>query len=77
MVHQPAFQSIWPAAPSLRWGMSIDLECIYVGAVEEMKCVVRVYSKFTVSYKEGIVVMDVSWRVVVFCYCLLWLDTHI
>ena len=35
LVHQPAYLSIWPAAPSLQRG-------VYVGAVEEMVFVVCV-----------------------------------
>ena len=42
MVHQPASPSIWPAAESLRRGLSTNLgvqRCVYVGVVEEMMCV--------------------------------------
>ena len=43
LVHQPAYLSIWPAAPSHQQGMSanswVTVRCAYVGAVEEMVCV--------------------------------------
>ena len=45
VVHQPASPSIWPAVQSLRRGLSTNpgaTMCAYVGAVEEMMCVVCV-----------------------------------
>ena len=45
VVHQPASPSIWPAVQSLRRGLSTiqGRQCgAYVGAVEEMMCVVCV-----------------------------------
>ena len=45
VVHQPASPSIWPAVQSLRRGLSTNQgrQCgVYVGAVEEMMCVVCV-----------------------------------
>ena len=45
VVHQPASPSIWPAVQSLRRGLSTNpgRQCgAYVGAVEEMMCVVCV-----------------------------------
>ena len=45
VVHQPASPSIWPAVQSLRRGLSQiqGRQCgAYVGAVEEMMCVVCV-----------------------------------
>ena len=46
VVHQPASPSIWPAVQSLRRGLSTNSrggQCgAYVGAVEEMMCVVCV-----------------------------------
>ena len=44
VVHQPASPSIWPAVQSLRRGPQIQgRQCgAYVGAVEEMMCVVCV-----------------------------------
>ena len=45
VVHQPASPSIWPAVQSLRRGLSTNPggQCgAYVGAVEEMMCVVCV-----------------------------------
>ena len=45
VVHQPASLSIWPAVQSLRRGLSTNpgRQCgAYVGAVEEMMCVVCV-----------------------------------
>ena len=45
-VHQPASPSFWPAVQSLRRGLSTNprgQQCgAYVGAVEEMMCVVCV-----------------------------------
>ena len=41
VVHQPASPSIWPAVQSLRRGLSTNPGA-YVGAVEEMMCVVCV-----------------------------------
>ena len=49
LVHQPAYLSIWPAAPSLQQGLSTNPggeQCgAYVGAVEEMVCVVCVLQR--------------------------------
>ena len=44
VVHQPASLSIWPAVQSLRPGLSKNpgVTMYYVGAVEEMMCVVCV-----------------------------------
>ena len=45
VVHQPASPSIWPAVQSLRRGLSTNpgWQCgAYMGAVEEMMCVVSV-----------------------------------
>ena len=45
VVHQPASPSIWPAVQSLRWvcPQIQERQCgAYVGAVEEMMCVVCV-----------------------------------
>ena len=45
VVHQPASPSIWPAVQSLRRGLSTNpgvTSGAYVGAVEEMMCVVCV-----------------------------------
>ena len=59
VVHQPASPSIWPAVQSLRRGLSTNpgRQCVaYVGAVEEMMCVV------CVDVTEGHSVMDVFWR---------------
>ena len=46
VVHQPASPSIWPAVQSLRGGVCPQIQgrqCgAYVGAVEEMMCVVCV-----------------------------------
>ena len=57
VVHQQASPSIWPAVQSLRRGLSTNpgRQCgAYVGAVEEMMCVVCVDIT-----EGGIVVMDV------------------
>ena len=48
VVHQPAFPSIWPALPSLQWGLSTNPggQCgAYVGAVEAMMCAVCVLQR--------------------------------
>ena len=49
VVHQPASPSIWPAVQSLQRGLStkpkVTMWCVcgaYVGAVEEIMCVVYV-----------------------------------
>ena len=41
LVHQPAYPSIWVADPSPQRGLSTN-PGVYVGAVEEMMCVVFV-----------------------------------
>ena len=60
VVHQPAFLSMWPAVPSLRRVMSIHLGvtmwCVCGCSGRDDVCCV------CISYKGGIVVMDVSWR---------------
>ena len=47
LVHLPVYLSIWPADPSLLRGLSTNYiyyrQCgVYVGAIEEMMCVVCV-----------------------------------
>ena len=45
VIQQPASPFIWPAVQSLWWGLSTNTggQCgAYVGAVEEMMCVVSV-----------------------------------
>ena len=61
VVHQPASPSIWPEVQSLRrvCPQIQGRQCgAYVGAVEEMMCVMCVGG----CYRGGIVVMDVFWR---------------
>ena len=60
VAHQPGSSSIRRAVQSLRRGLSTNpgvAMCVYVGAVEEMMCVVCME-----CYRGGIVVMDEIWR---------------
>ena len=43
LVHQPTYLSIWPSASSFQRGLSTNPQCgAYVGAVEEIVCVMCV-----------------------------------
>ena len=68
VVHQPAYPSIWPAAPSLQQGMPTNpvviTWCVCGCSWRDRVCHV------CGCYRGGIVVMDVIWRRL--CVSLIW-----
>ena len=68
LVHQPAYPSIWPAAQSLRRGLStnpgVTMWCVCGCSWRDDVC------RACGCYRGGIVVMDVIWRGL--CVSMIW-----